>query len=93
MALADKTEAADMLQGKKSKKAAGYRPSSEEMDEDWCGSCVHYMNKGKPSSPCELVAGTVYDNDVCDLFEEDLEEQAPDEIPREQEGEIIDSLL
>ena len=93
MALEDRREAAEMLEGKQSKQSVDYRPSSEETDEDWCGACVHYIDKGKPASRCAQVAGTVYDSDVCDLFEEDMEAQAEEEVPREVEREVIDQLF
>lgn len=93
MASETRDEAAEVLEGKQTKQSVDYRASSEELDEDWCGSCVFYVDKGKPASRCEKVAGTVYDADVCDLFEEDMEAQAEGEIPREVEREVIESLL
>ena len=92
MALEDREEAVGLLEGKQSKKSVDYRPSSEDMDEDWCGACVNFENQGKNSGPCTVVAGEVFDRDVCDLFQEAPEE---DElaVPREQEGAIIEELL
>lgn len=91
---ADRDEAADVLRGKMTKMQANYRPSSDEGDEDWCGSCTYYEEKGKQVSPCEVVAGQVHDQDVCDEFEEDQEFAEDDEqaVPPEMEEEIVESL-
>lgn len=93
MAGIDAQEAADILKGKQPKDAVNYRPSSQEEDEAWCGSCQSFENTGRNESPCALVAGTVFDNDVCDLYEAAPDEGRQDIVPREQEGAIIDEML
>lgn len=58
-------EVVDRLSGKLSKQTASYRPSIEDENKS-CSECAHNVQPGKPASNCQVVAGTVYDEDVCD---------------------------
>ena len=53
-------------EGKSTKKEANYRPESAEDEE--CSGCVHYFASNGIGS-CELVAGTIDPEYVCDWFE------------------------
>ncbi len=58
-------EVVDRLSGKLSKQDTSYRPAIEDENKS-CSECAHNLQPGKPASNCHVVAGTVYDADVCD---------------------------
>ena len=76
MALEEQLETTDMLGGKVSKKEANYRPVDEGGDGS-CEICMSYEFPGNDSSTCVKVAGTVYAEDTCDLWEPTQQEASP----------------
>ena len=65
---ATKAEIVDLLKnGKKTKDACNYRPSNSP---SCCVDCTHYNNPTQPQSSCDIVAGIVDGDSMCDFFKE-----------------------
>lgn len=69
----ERSEISARLEGKKSKEEVAYRAKNPGSKES-CEECKHYLNPGEDSSNCKIVAGLVYAEDTCDLFDSRVKE-------------------
>lgn len=73
---------------KQSKEEVSYRGTTPE-DVDKCIECEYYEKPGEDSSSCKKVAGLVYADDTCDLFEK----RSKEDQGHHHENDTVQSLL
>lgn len=60
-----------MLDGKQAQRDVNYRPA--QRGDGACGACTYFM----PPNECQIVAGRISPDGVCDLFEPEQGGPAP----------------